>query len=229
MAAKHLTSEGHSVVLHARNVERGQEALRRVPEAENVLIGDLCKIEETKQLAAEVNKLGEFDAIIHNAGVYNASSEAIIKVNTLAPYILTCLINAPKRLIYLSSGMQSGGRSRLDRIGEFSGISYSDSKLHNVMLTMAVARLWPNVLVNAVDPGWVPTKMGGRNAPDDLVEGYMTQSWLATSDDANATVSGHFFYHRQSRPFNVEANDVNLQDEYLRVCENVTGVKFPVY
>src|SRR3954465_14128651 len=45
---------------------------------------------------------------------------------------------------------------------------------------MAVARLWPDVYGNAVDPGWVPTRMGGSGAPDDLRLGHLTQEWLGT-------------------------------------------------
>jgi NAD(P)-dependent dehydrogenase (short-subunit alcohol dehydrogenase family) len=101
LAAKALIAQGHRVVLHARNEKRAQEALDKVPGAETVLTADLSSIDETRQLASKVNALGEFDAVIHNAGVYNASAEEILTVNTLAPYILTCLIEKPKRLIYL--------------------------------------------------------------------------------------------------------------------------------
>ena len=109
MSAKLLVAQGYEVVLHARNAERGRLALEKVPEAEKVLIGDLSSIEETKKLAAEVNTMGHFDAIIHNAGVYQVPNKLIFAVNTLAPYILTCLIQRPERLIYLSSGMHLQG------------------------------------------------------------------------------------------------------------------------
>lgn len=126
-------------------------------------------MEETKKLTESVNALGVFDAVIHNAGVYRASPKEIFAVNTLAPYILTCLIQKPKRLIYLSSGMHLQGHSKLNVFtNEISRITYSDSKLHVLLLSMAVARKWPGVYSNAVDLGWVPTKMGGNGAPDDL-------------------------------------------------------------
>ncbi len=76
-----------------------------MPGAEGVVTADLGTLDETKQLAAKVNALGKFDAVIHNAGVYNASAEEIFTVNILATYILTCLIQRPARLVYLSSGM----------------------------------------------------------------------------------------------------------------------------
>ena len=147
MAAKLLVSQGHKVVLHARNAERGRQALEKVPGAEKVLIGDLSSIEETTKLAADVNAMGHFDAIIHNAGVYQVPNNLIFAVNTLAPYILTCLIQRPERLIYLSSGMHLQGDPGLRDLSQDTGkYSYSDSKLHDVILSMAVARKWPEYI-----------------------------------------------------------------------------------
>lgn len=229
LAAQQLVSEGHQVVLHARNKARGQEARNHVPGAEAVLTADLSSIEQTKQLADDVNRLGEFDAVIHNAGVYRASGEVIVAVNTLAPYILTSLIHPPRRLVYLSSAMHTGGQARLKQLGtDSSRISYSDSKLQVLLLTMAVARLWPNVYSNAVNPGWVPTKMGGAGAPDSLEKGYTTQTWLASSEEVEARVSGGYFFHKQQKYFVPEASEVRTQDEFLTICEQISGVRFPV-
>ncbi len=226
LAAQQLVHEGHQVVLHARNEPRGHEALSKVTGAETVLTGDLSDMADTKQLAAAVNASGSFDAIIHNAGVWKASSESILNINTLAPYILTCLIQKPKRLVYLGSDMHLDGVYDLPRLKKKS-ISYSDSKLYVVMLAMAVARLWPEVYSNAVDPGWVPTKMGGANASDDLEKGYQTQTWLATSEDAEAEVSGQYFYHKAPSPFGQTARSEELQNEFLLACRELTGVRFP--
>ena len=116
LAAKSLVEKRHQVVLHARNEKRGLDALKKISGAENVLTGDLSSIEETIKLADKVNSLGTFDAVIHNAGVYRASSKEIFSVNTLAPYILTCLIQKPKRLIYLTSGMHFQGKLKVNLI-----------------------------------------------------------------------------------------------------------------
>jgi NAD(P)-dependent dehydrogenase (short-subunit alcohol dehydrogenase family) len=227
LTATALVAQRHEVVLHARNEKRGQDALDKVPGAETVLTADLSNILETKQLAAKVNTLGNFDAVIHNAGVYRAPGEEIFTVNTLAPYILTCLIEKPRRLIYLSSGMHLGGSAKLESLdSSVSRVTYSDSKLHVLMLCMAVARNWPEVYANAVDPGWVPTKMGGRGAPDDLQKGYETQTWLAVSSDRRATVSGRYFHHENEARYNREADDVQLQERLLSLCEEITGVSF---
>ena len=228
LAAQALIARGHQVVLHARNEKRGREALDKVPGAESVVTADLGSIDETKQLASKVNASGKFDAVIHNAGVYNAAAEEIFAVNTLAPYVLTCLVRRPKRLIYLSSDMHLQGRSKLESFKTDTGrITYSDSKLHVLMLCITVARKWPGGYANAVDPGWVPTRMGGRGAPDDLQEGYETQAWLAVSDDEKAKVSGRYFHHRKESRHRPEADDVSLQERFLSLCEEITGASFP--
>ena len=227
LAAKALIAQGHQVVLHARNEKRGKDALTKLPGVENVVTGDLSSIAETKQLAAAVNALGTFDAIIHNAAVYNTSGDELLTVNTLAPYILTCMIQKPKRLVYMSSGMHEGGRAKLESFkNNSSHITYSDTKLHVLMLCKAVARKWPDVYANAVNPGWVPTKMGGPGAPDSFESGYQTQVWLAVSEDKNAKVSGRYFYHLKERPYNNEADDVQLQDRLITLCKEITGIGF---
>ena len=225
LAAKDLIARGHSVVLHARSEARAREALEKVPGADTALAADLASLDETVRLAAEVNALGRFDAVIHNAAVYTAPGEQIFAINTLATYVLTCLIDRPERLIYMSSGMNDGGDAKLDAFKADPGrITYSDSKLHVVMLCKAVARRWPDVLANAVNPGWVPTKMGGPGATDSFEDGYETQVWLAVSDDPAAKVSGRYFYHQKEDPHNPRSNDESAQDELLRLCSEITGI-----
>jgi NAD(P)-dependent dehydrogenase (short-subunit alcohol dehydrogenase family) len=228
LAAKALINLEQKVVLHARNEKRAKEALEKIPGAETVMTGDLEIIDETILLAEKVNALGKFDAVIHNAGVYHTSAKELFAVNTLAPYILTCLIQKPKRLIYLSSDMHEGGRSKLESFKtDVREINYSDTKLHVLMLCKAVARKWTDVYANALDPGWVPTKMGGSGAPGDLQKGYETQVWLAASNDEKAKVSGRFFYHQKQIRSNPEADDVQLQERFLTVCKEITGISFP--
>ena len=241
MAGQLLIEQGHSVVLHARNEQRGRDALSAVPGAEKVVIGDLTSIAQTRKVAEQVNALGSFDAVIHNAGIGYRESRRIatedglpqvFAVNTLAPYILTALIQKPKRLVYLSSGLhQSGDASLKDLAWEHrpwqGQQAYSDSKLHDVLLAFAIARRWPDVLSNALEPGWVATKMGGRGATDDLDAGHRTQVWLAISDDPAATVTGEYFYHMRTRKPNPATRDVNRQDQLLDTCKRFSGVELP--
>ena len=223
LAARMLADRGHEVVLHARNAERAEDAKRALPHARAVLIGDLSDTEATKRLAEEINALGRFDAVIHNAGVYQAPKPVIFAVNVLAPYILTALINKPKRLIYVSSGMHRQGSFNVAAPSPGTGVSYSDSKLQVLMLAMAVARRWPDVHVNTVDPGWVPTKMGGSGAPDDLQAGAETQVWLASGDDA--AFSGRYLFHMKTEPHAAEADDENAQEKLLERCYELSGIR----
>ncbi len=227
LAAIELVKQGHEVILHARNESRAKEALAKVPGAKTALSGDLSDMEQTKRLADKINALDRFDVIIHNAGIYEKPAQTILTVNTLAPYILTCLIESPKRLIYLSSGDHLNGDPSLTRLrADPPNARYSDSKLHDLILAKAVARKWPNVFSNAIDPGWVATKMGGAGAPDDLQKGYETQVWLAVSDDPNALVSGKYFHHQREAKYQLKADDTAVQNDFLRLCEQISGVTF---
>ena len=225
MAAQKLVNEGHSVVLHARNGQRARHAIELVPGADKVLIADLSKQDETKRLAEEVNSLGKFDAIIHNAGVYQDAREKILGINVLAPYILTSLIEIPERLVYISSGLHMQGNPDITNLTS-GNITYSDSKAYVSMLAFAVARKMKNVYSNSVDPGWVPTKMGGKNAPDDLQKGFGTQAWLAVSNDPAAMVSGHHFFHQKAKQHLSLVDDPELQERFLLQCEKMTGIRF---
>ncbi len=223
LAAEKLIREGHQVVLHARNSARAKEITYQIKGAKSVLIADLAQIEDVKNLALEANKLGKFDSIIHNAGVLNTDPETIFKVNVLTPYVLSALIDKPKRLVYLSSGMHFGGKpiSKLEDLGK---INYSDSKLLVTSLMKAIARLFPNTYSNAVDPGWVPTKMGGKNAPDDLQKGIETQVWLTTSEEKSAKVSGFYFRHQKALSPHPAVLDKDFQNHLIQLCQEASGV-----
>jgi NAD(P)-dependent dehydrogenase (short-subunit alcohol dehydrogenase family) len=238
MAAELLIEQGHGVVLHARNEKRGQEAMAAVPGAEAVVIGDLSSIAQTRKVAEQVNALGAFDAVIHNAGIGYREPQRVatedglphvFAVNTLAPYILTALIKKPKRLVYLSSGLHRNGDASLKDLTweqrPWQGLqAYSDTKLHDVLLAFAVARRWPEVFSNALEPGWVATKMGGAGATDNLDAGHRTQVWLAVSDDAGAKVTGEYFYHLRLRAPIPVTRDIDRQEALVDACERFSGV-----
>jgi NAD(P)-dependent dehydrogenase (short-subunit alcohol dehydrogenase family) len=242
MAARLLIEQGHQVVLHARNEVRARDVNKLVPQAEATVVGDLSSMSQTRSVAEQVNRLGHFDVIIHNAGVGYREPRRhdtedglprVFAVNTLAPYMLTALIEKPKRLIYLSSGMHHGAHLNLEDLTwtkrRWQGAAaYAESKLHDVLLAFAMARRWPQVLSNALEPGWVPTKMGGSGAPDDMDQAHRTQVWLAVSNDPAARVTGEYFYHLRRRAVDPAARDVNQQEGLLRACQALCGIEMPL-
>ncbi|VIO78183.1 SDR family NAD(P)-dependent oxidoreductase [Bradyrhizobium ivorense] len=239
-AAQSLLDQGHQVVLHARSADRAAALGELASRSEGVVVGDLQSGAETKGIADQVNAIGRMDAVIHNAGVYTQRSRGstpeghavTLAINTIAPYMLTALIERPARLVYLSSGLHRGGDGSLDDLDWAkrswdSAKAYAESKLHVVALASALARRWPRVLSNAVDPGWARTKMGGAGAPVDIETGQKTQTWLAVSDDPAALVSGRYWHHlRQQEPAN-EATDPSFQDALIDKLAKLTGVKLP--
>ena len=155
----------------------------------------------------------------------------MLTVNTLAPYLLTGLIQRPDRLIYLTSDMHTSGDDSLHDLTwssrRWNGTqAYCDSKLFVTALALAVARRWPDVISHAVDPGWVPTRMGGPGASDDLEQGHLTQTWLATTDDPEALRSGQVWKHRRPTAVAAAAQDATFQDRLLDQLADLTSHQF---
>jgi NAD(P)-dependent dehydrogenase (short-subunit alcohol dehydrogenase family) len=237
LAGKELLASGHDVVFHARNATRAEDLRREVAQATSIMVGDIGTIGGALGIAEQVNALGAMDAVIHNAGVgYGANLQRtpdgfldILAINVLAPYILTAAMSRPKRLVYLSSGMHRT-EPHLDdilwRTRRWNGsLAYSESKLYVTALSFAIARLWSDVTSNAVDPGWVPTRMGGSGAPDDLDEGCATQVALATSDDSRfSRLTGQYLHHMATQEPSRVARDVVFQDRLLDLCRELTGI-----
>jgi NAD(P)-dependent dehydrogenase (short-subunit alcohol dehydrogenase family) len=239
-AARDLLVDGHEVVLHARNSARVDSVADLARLAAGVVVGDLASADDTRGVADQANAIGGIDAVIHNAAIYVdprrvATPEGharTLAVNAVAPYALTAWIDRPSRLVYTSSGMHRDGDTSLRDIDwtarRWNGVqAYCDSKLFITALALAVARRWPDVRANAVDPGWVPTRMGGPGAPDDLELGYLTQTWLAVSDHPEAAATGRYWYHQRRRSPAPAALDVSFQDALLDELARLTGVHLP--
>lgn len=213
--AQALADGGHDVVVHARTPAR-------VPPGgwQGTLTGDLTDFDAVKQLAREADAFGRFDAVVHNAG--SLHSPDAVRVNTIAPYVLTASMHRPERLIYLSSSMHRGGGTDLEGLRTGSG-SYSDSKLWVTAMALALATRWPDTLVHAVDPGWVPTRMGGAGAPDDLREGHLTQVHLATAESIAPRTGGYWHHLSAQRPA-AAAGDSIFHEHLLAALAETTGL-----
>jgi NAD(P)-dependent dehydrogenase (short-subunit alcohol dehydrogenase family) len=241
MAAALLTNQGHDVVLHARNPSRAEAARRALGAASAIAVGDVSTVDGMRSVAEQASQFGPFGAVIHNVAIgyrererrlTSDGVERVFAINVLAPYVMTALIPRPPRLVYLSSGMHRQGepdptdfewaRRRWDGSG-----AYATSKLWDVALAFGIARRWPNVLSNSVEPGWVPTKMGGPSAPDDLSLAPITQAWLAVADDPGARVTARHFYHQAQREADSRARDERLQEALFAHCEELSGAPLP--
>ncbi|ARC58606.1 3-oxoacyl-[acyl-carrier-protein] reductase FabG [Frondihabitans sp. 762G35] len=222
-----LLSQGHGVIVHARNADRAKTLTDLVDRGATLIVADLSRRQEVLDAAHELEDGTTVDAVIHNAGVY--SGPDVIPVNIVAPYLLTALLRTPTRHVYLSSGMHRGGHidlGRLDWDGNKPSGSYSDSKLLVTTLALGIARRWaPAVLANAVDPGWVPTKMGGAGATDDFDLGHRTQERLVT--DQGLTVTGGYWFHGQQQQPHPSAQDPDVQDQLLDALAGATGIELP--
>ncbi|MBP0617601.1 SDR family NAD(P)-dependent oxidoreductase [Jiella mangrovi] len=237
--ARDLADEGHSVIVHARSSERAEET--NFSGMAGFVVGDISTLAGMRAVADQANGFEPFDAVVHNAGLGYREPRRVETedglsqlwaVNVLAPYVLTCLIEIPKRLIFTGSGMHPSASSRLDdlqsRNRSWSGASaYAETKLQDIALAFALARRWPEVAVNAVSPGWVPTRMGEAGAPDDLERAHLTQVWLGASDETAATESGRYLYHKEPERTHAAARDTAYQDALIAACGEASGVSLP--
>lgn len=240
-AVRQLLDLGHEVVAHARTASRAEAIRAAHPAVSGVAVGDLANIASTRDLAADANALGPFDAIIHNAGLGGGSAtrsssadglELVFHTNVVGPYALTCLMPLAPRMVYLTSGLEANGRWRPDdlqwKTRPWAGMqAYSDTKLHDSMLAFELAARHPEIKVSCVDPGWIKTNMGGPGAPDPVHLGAETPVWLVTSDDPIALASGQYVKRHEVQVPNPTVNDAEARSALVAELERITGLTLP--
>jgi NAD(P)-dependent dehydrogenase (short-subunit alcohol dehydrogenase family) len=241
-AAEAMVADGHEVLVHGRSAARADDAHAAVPAAIGAVAGDLRSLDEVRALADAAAAYGPFDAVIHNAGVMLDDAtprpvtidglEESFAVNVAAPYLLTAVMPRPARLVFLSSGMHMSGRPMLDDLEwerrPYRGTqAYCDSKLEITAFAFAVAARYRDTLSNAVDPGWVRTRMGGASAPVSLAKGAAAPVRLAKSKDKSVRVTGQYFSRGVPHPAHRLASDHAFQDGLLAALEKITGMPLP--
>lgn len=225
--AASLLDDGHEVIVHARTEARLAAVAELLDRGAESVVGDFEDLGETIELADQLEQLdqqGPIDVVIHNAGVFTGPT--VLPVNVVAPYVVTKRLATASRHIYLSSGLHRDGRADLTNIdwgGKDPARTYDDSKLFVTVLMAAIARLKPGVISHAVDPGWMPTKMGGPRATGDIRLGHVTQAWLATATTPEVLESGQYWHYQQVRETHPAVHDERFQDALLASLATYTG------
>jgi NAD(P)-dependent dehydrogenase (short-subunit alcohol dehydrogenase family) len=211
-----LAQRGYQVVLTSRDQRLGQQATQSfVQQGLSVTyftldVTDEGSIQHLKRALEE--RFGGVDVLVNNAAIYPDEGRSVLEVeletfratmetNCYGPLLL-CQAWVPGMITrgYGRVVNVSSGAGQLSAMGDYAP-AYSASKAALNALTRMVsdAARGANVLVNAVDPGWVRTRMGGPAASRSIEQGIDTIVWLATLPDRGPT--GGFFYDRQPIPW----------------------------
>jgi NAD(P)-dependent dehydrogenase (short-subunit alcohol dehydrogenase family) len=214
---RQLGRAGHAVALTARDETRGGAAACRLRQ-EGLPVRfyalDVTAPEAARRVAAAVeSELGRLDALVNNAAIAIDARACLATVDlavmrqTLETNLLgalaCCQAFLPMmrrqqygRIVNVSSGR--GSFSRLATGG--AGYRISKTALNALTVILADELAGTNVLVNAMTPGWVRTRLGGLlKAPRSIQEGAETAVWLATLPDGGP--HGKFFKERQELPW----------------------------
>ncbi len=230
-AARVLAAQGHRLVVHGRTPERGRPVADEL--GAELIVGDLAVLDEVRNLADQLRELGGVDVLAHNAGVWVRDDtprvtadgfETTFAVNVLAPHLLTSLLGdaVRSRLLWLGSGMAASGRPKPTALGSARDPrqAYADSKACDVALALGWARRRPDLVVAAVDPGWVKTKLATSGAPGEVEQGGDGLAYCCTDD------LGDTPYWKDRQPTTVPGRlrDAGLQDSLLRELDRLAGV-----
>jgi len=212
--ARQLLAKGLSVVLAGRDAAALDRAHRSLPEQDQrrarTVQMDVTSVESINAAQQSVTRqVGSVDVLVNNAAILLGENDDVLSLESddYRRTFATNLFGVIEVCRAFVPGMASAGYGRVVNVssgaGQLSTMStyapaYSMSKAALNALTRILAQTYraDGVLVNAVDPGWVRTDMGGPSAPRSLPEGADTIVWLATLPDDGPT--GGFFRDRRS-------------------------------
>lgn len=196
-----LAARGCAVTIGARDPAEGERAAAELGVAWVRL--DLTDPDTVFEAGAR-----GWDILVNNAGLLRSAS--LLDRNSDFAEAMEVMVAAPLDLIRLSVphwrrtgwgrivNMSSGWGSFAQGLGGPGAYGLAKAALN--ALTRALPRdLPPGVKVNACDPGWVATRMGGPNAPRTPEQGADTPVWLALLPDDGPT--GGFFRDRRPVPW----------------------------
>ncbi|HEY7479888.1 MAG TPA: SDR family oxidoreductase [Gemmatimonadales bacterium] len=209
---RQLGTLGYRVLLTGRNRELAEAAADRLrQEGAQVLarVLDVTDADSIHDLAAATEKeFGGTDVLVNNAAVLLGEDDGVLsapiedfrqsmETNVWGPLLLSqALLPGMLRRRYGRVVNVSSGAGQLAGMSDYAPpYSVSKTALNALTRLLAHAGRNRNVLVNAVDPGWVRTDMGGASAPRSVEQGADTIVWCATLPDGGPT--GEFFHDRR--------------------------------
>jgi len=248
--ALRLAADGHHVIIHGRNQERGEAVVRQVAEegkgSAAFYAADLGSLDEVRRFARQVSSdYDRLDVLVNNAGIWSTGDsdrrlsadghELQFAVNYLSGYLLTRMLlpvlqeSAPARIVNVASVAQTPidfDDVMMER-GYTGGRGYGQSKLAQIIFTFDLAEelKGSGVTVNALHPSTLMDTQMVRDAgvaPRSTVdEGARALLQLITGDDVG---TGLYYNVMTPARANAQAYDADARARLRRLSDELTGL-----
>ena len=205
--ARQLASQGHHVIIGARNKGAGEAASQQIAGSEFLHL-DISSVASIQAAADELRTRTKLlDVLVNNAAILLDSHGSVLELpaDTLWQTLETNLIGTLRVTQALVPLLSASDQPRIVNMSSTAGQlseglqnwapAYSMSKTALNSLTQHLAAALPKFAVNSVSPGWVRREMGGNAAPLSVAEGADTVVWLAT--EAPQSLTGKFLHERK--------------------------------
>ncbi|MEU7895669.1 SDR family NAD(P)-dependent oxidoreductase [Nonomuraea sp. NPDC049152] len=240
-----LAGEGFTVLLVARDPERGARAAASIRGDVEVVAGDLTTIASVRRLADELrDRCPRVDVLIHNAGLWPSRRtltgdglEESFAVNHLAPFLLNRLLeDRLGRVVQVSAGLYVKGKAEVGRTAvgaDFHQMrTYADTKLCNLLTVPLFAERWraSGITIDAVHPGVIRTGLGDRRGPMGWLLKLVKRKWATPEEGAEPVVrlahdtgTGRYFNLSEEVPLEGPARDAELAGRVWEEAEALTS------